>query len=135
MARIIDLETFNHHIYVTTYRADGLNVSTPTGSTAYSLSAGGPIIYPTLAVVTITPICPHTLTNRPIVISEKSLIEIILQSESEAVYLTLDGQVGVSLKQGDRIEIRSSEHKAKLLIPCDKDYFKILRTKLKWGER
>jgi NAD+ kinase len=135
LARIIDLETFIDHNYVTTYKADGLIVSTPTGSTAYSLSAGGPILYPTLGVVTITPICPHTLTNRPVVISSKSFIEINLQSESEDVYLTLDGQIGVPLRKGDRIEIKESAYKAKLLIPCDKDYFKILRTKMKWGER
>lgn len=134
LARIIDLEMFVDHKYVTTYRADGLIVATPTGSTAYSLSAGGPIVFPTLGVVLITPICPHMLANRPIVIGKSSLIEIVLLSESEDVYLTLDGQVGVSLRKGDRVEIRDSEHTARLLIPCDKDYFKILRTKLKWGE-
>lgn len=134
LARIIDLEMFVDHKYVTTYRADGLIISTPTGSTAYSLSAGGPIVFPTLGVVLITPICPHMLANRPIVIGKRSLIEVILISESEDVYLTLDGQVGVSLRKGDRIEIQDSEHTARLLIPCDKDYFKILRTKLKWGE-
>lgn len=135
LARIIDLEMFIDHKYVTTYKADGLIVSTPTGSTAYSLSAGGPIVYPTLGVVLVTPICPHALANRPIVIGKKSLVEIVLLSESEDVYLTLDGQVGVSLQKGDRVEIKESEHTAKLLIPCDKDYFNILRTKLKWGER
>jgi len=135
LARIIDLEMFIEHKYVTTYKADGLIVATPTGSTAYSLSAGGPIVYPTLGVMLITPICPHALANRPIVIGKRSLVEIVLLSESEDVYLTLDGQVGVSLRRGDRIEIQKSEHTAKLLIPCDKDYFNILRTKLKWGER
>ncbi|MGE5893727.1 MAG: NAD(+)/NADH kinase [bacterium] len=135
LARIIDLETFIDHKYMTTYKADGLIVATPTGSTAYSLSAGGPIIYPTLGVVVITPICPHMLANRPLVVSRESFIEVVLQSESEAVYLTLDGQVGVSLKKSDRIEIRESVHHARLLIPSDKDYFKVLRTKLKWGER
>ncbi|UCG77542.1 MAG: NAD(+)/NADH kinase [Nitrospirota bacterium] len=135
LARIIDLETFIDHQYVTTYRADGLIVATPTGSTAYNLSAGGPIVHPTLNSVVITPICPHTLTNRPLVISDRCMIEIILQSESEDVFLTLDGQVGYSLRIGDRIEIMKSEHKTRLLIPCEKDYFNILRTKLKWGER
>lgn len=135
LARIIDLETYIDHQYVTTYKADGLIVSTPTGSTAYNLSAGGPIIHPTLDSVVITPICPHTLTNRPLVVSDESVVEIILQSESEDVFLTLDGQVGYSLRKGDRIEIMKSAHKTRLLIPCEKDYFNILRTKLKWGER
>ncbi len=135
LARIIDLETFIDYQYVTTYKADGLIVSTPTGSTAYNLSAGGPIIHPMMHSIVITPICPHTLTNRPLVISDASMVEIVLQSESEDVFLTLDGQVGYSLRQGDRIEITRSEHSTKLLIPCEKDYFNILRTKLKWGER
>jgi NAD+ kinase len=135
LARIIDLETFIDHQYVTTYKADGLIVSTPTGSTAYNLSAGGPIIHPALNSVVITPICPHTLTNRPLVVSGSSMVEIMLQSESEDVFLTLDGQVGYSLRKGDRVEIMRSEHKTKLLIPSEKDYFNVLRTKLKWGER
>jgi len=135
LARIVDMETFIDHTYVTTYKADGLVVSTPTGSTAYSLSAGGPIIYPTLDVVVITPICPHMLANRPLVVSKGSLIEITLPSVSEDVFLTLDGQVGVPLMCGDTIEIKESVHMTRLLIPCDKDYFKVLRTKLKWGER
>lgn len=135
LARIVDMETFIDHVYVTTYKADGLIVSTPTGSTAYSLSAGGPIVYPTLDVVVITPICPHMLANRPLVVSKGSLIEITLPSVSEDAFLTLDGQVGVPLMRGDTIEISESVHKTRLLIPCDKDYFKVLRTKLKWGER
>jgi NAD+ kinase len=135
LARIIDLETFIDHQYVTTYKADGLIVSSPTGSTAYNLSAGGPIIHPELNSMVITPICPHTLTNRPLVVSASSLVEIVLQSESEDVFLTLDGQVGYALRKGDRVEIMRSEHKTKLLIPCEKDYYDILRTKLKWGER
>ncbi|HHN65981.1 MAG TPA: NAD(+) kinase [Nitrospirae bacterium] len=135
LARIIDLETFIDHTYVTTYKADGLIISTPTGSTAYNLSAGGPIIHPSLNCIVITPICPHTLTNRPIVVSEGSLIEISMLSESEDVFLTLDGQVGFSLKKSDIVEVKKSPHKTRLLIPCERDYFKILREKLKWGER
>jgi len=135
LARIVDLETFIDHQYVTTYKADGLIVATPTGSTAYNLSAGGPVIHPTVNTLVITPICPHTLTNRPLVISDGSMVEIVLQSGSEDVFLTLDGQVGFSLRKGDRVEIRKSEHRTKLLIPCEKDYFDILRSKLKWGER
>jgi NAD+ kinase len=135
LARIIDLDTYVNHTYVTTFRADGLIVSTPTGSTAYALSAGGPILYPTLNSVVLAPICPHTLTNRPIVLPDDVLIEIVLRSESEDVFLTLDGQVGFSLRQNDIVEVKKSPFKTKLLIPCRKDYFQVLRTKLKWGER
>ena len=135
LARIIDLETNINNIYVTTFKADGLIISTPTGSTAYSLSAGGPILYPTLESIVLTPICPHTLTNRPIVLPDNSNIEIIIKSLSEDVFLTLDGQVGFSLAMDDVIEISKSVYKAKLLVPADHDYFKVLRTKLKWGER
>ncbi len=135
LARIIDLETFINDTYVTTFKADGLIISSPTGSTAYSLSAGGPIVYPTLDSIVLTPICSHTLTNRPIVLPDDAKIEITLKAMSEDVYLTLDGQVGVSLTMGDTIEINKSPFKTRLLIPCERDYFKILRTKLKWGER
>ena len=135
LARIIDLEAFINDIYVTTFKADWLIISTPTGSTAYSLSAGGPIIYPTLDSIALTPICSHTLTNRPIVLPDDARIEIILKTLSEDVYLTLDGQVGFSLKMDDVIEIGKAAYKTRLLIPCERDYFTILRTKLKWGER
>lgn len=135
LARIIDLETYINKAYVTTFKADGLIVSTPTGSTAYSLSAGGPILYPTLNSIVLTPICPHTLTNRPIVLPDDVLIEIALKSPSEDVFLTLDGQVGFSLRQNDIVEVKKSPYKTKLLIPYERDYFQILRTKLKWGER
>jgi len=135
LARIIDLETFINDTYVTTFKADGLIISTPTGSTAYSLSAGGPIIYPTLDSIVLTPICSHTLTNRPIVLPDDAKIKITLKGMSEDVYLTLDGQVGFSLKIDDTVEINKSTFKTRLLIPCERDYFKILRTKLKWGER
>lgn len=135
LARIIDLETYINHAYVTTFKADGLIVSTPTGSTAYALSAGGPILYPTLSSIVLAPICPHTLTNRPIVLPDDVIIEIILRSQTEDVFLTLDGQVGFPLKLNDIVEVRKSPFKTKLLTPCKKDYFQILRTKLKWGER
>jgi NAD+ kinase len=135
LARIIDLETYINHAYVNTFKADGLIVSTPTGSTAYALSAGGPILFPTLNSLVLAPICPHTLTNRPIVLPDDVLIEIVLRSQTEDVFLTLDGQVGFSLKLNDVIEVRKSPFKTKLLTPCGKDYFQILRTKLKWGER
>ncbi len=135
LARIIDLETYVNSSYVTTFKADGLIISTPTGSTAYSLSAGGPILYPTLNSIVLTPICPHTLTNRPIVLPDNFIIEVILRSESEDVFLTLDGQVGFSLRKNDIVQIKKADFTTKLLIPCERDYFQILRTKLKWGER
>lgn len=135
LARIIDLETNINNNYVTTFKADGLIISTPTGSTAYSLSAGGPILYPTLESIVLTPICSHTLTNRPIVLPDNSKIEIIIKSLSEDVFLTLDGQVGFPLRMDDVIEISKAAYKTKLLLPIGHDYFKVLRTKLKWGER
>jgi len=135
LARIIDLETYINKAYVTTFKADGLIVSTPTGSTAYSLSAGGPVLYPTLDSIILTPICPHTLTNRPIVLPDDVLIETTLRSPGEDVFLTLDGQVGFSLRKDDVIKIKRSPFKTRLLISAERDYFSILRTKLKWGER
>jgi NAD+ kinase len=135
LARIIDLETNINGTYVSMFKADGLIISTPTGSTAYSLAAGGPILYPTLNSIVLTPICSHTLTNRPIVLPDDFRIEITLKTLSEDVYLTLDGQVGFSLRVDDVIAISKSEFKTRLLIPFARDYFKILRTKLKWGER
>ncbi|MEW6117981.1 MAG: NAD(+)/NADH kinase [Nitrospirota bacterium] len=135
LARIIELETYVNNFYVSTFRADGLIVATPTGSTAYSLSAGGPILYPTLNSIVMTPICPHTLTNRPIVLPDDSVIEVIMRSESEDVQLTLDGQVGFSLQKGDKVAIRKSGFTTKLLIPRERDYFQVLREKLKWGGR
>ncbi|MEW6570781.1 MAG: NAD(+)/NADH kinase [Nitrospirota bacterium] len=135
LARIIDIETFINHIFIATFKADGLIVSTPTGSTGYALSAGGPILYPTLNSIVIAPICPHMLTNRPIVMPDDILVEIVLKSSNEDVFLTLDGQVGFSLKQNDLVQIKKSKFKARLFVPCERDYFQILRTKLKWGER
>jgi len=135
LARIIDLETYIDHNYVATFKADGLIVSTPTGSTAYALSAGGPIVYPTLSSVVLAPICPHTLTNRPIVLPDSVHVDIVLKSMNEDVFLTVDGQVGFSLRQNDIVQVKKSELKAQFFIPCERDYFEILRTKLKWGER
>jgi NAD+ kinase len=135
LARIIDLETYIDHDYVATFKADGLIVSTPTGSTAYALSAGGPIVYPTLDSIILAPICPHTLTNRPIVLPDDVQVDITLKSMNEDVFLTIDGQVGFSLRRGDTIQVRKSSYAARFFIPCKRDYFEILRTKLKWGER
>ena len=135
LARIIDLETEVDGRYLTTFKADGLIISTPTGSTGYSLSANGPIIHPQLDCLVITPICPHTLTNRPIVVSGDALITISLQSVNEDVFLTLDGQVGFEVKHGDQIRIQRAERQTRLVQSRSKDYFEVLRTKLKWGER
>jgi NAD+ kinase len=135
LARIIEMETFVNDSYLTTYRADGLIIATPTGSTAYSLAAGGPILYPTLRSMAITPICPHMLTNRPIVLPDDSVVRVALKSVSESVHLTVDGQVGLKLEQGDVFEVRKSASTAKIFAPYGHDYFNLLRTKLKWGER
>lgn len=135
LARIIDLETFVDKRYVSTFRSDGLIISTPTGSTAYCLSAGGPILFPTLESIVLIPICPHTLTNRPIVLPDKVNIEITLKSLVEDVFLTLDGQVGFSLRQNDTVIVEKSPYKTRLLIPFERDFFEVLRTKLRWGER
>ncbi len=134
-ARIMDMELRVNGELVTTYKADGLILSTPTGSTAYSLAAGGPIIYPSVAAFVITPICPHTLTNRPLVIPDSAKIEIDFHSEDPAVYLTLDGQVGIDLVRGDHIVVQKAPEKLRLVRPSNKTYFQVLRSKLKWGER
>jgi len=134
LARIIDLEVAINEEFLTTFRADGLIISTPTGSTAYNLSAGGPILYPTMETFILTPICPFTLTNRPIIIPDTSVIQIKIRNESEeAVVLTFDGQVGFDLYYDDKVIIRKSVKKIKLFRPPDHSYFKILRTKLMWG--
>jgi NAD+ kinase len=136
LARIVDLKTRVNCFDLTTFKADGLIISTPTGSTGYSLSAGGPIITPSMNCIAITPICPHTLTNRPIVIDDDSLVTVTVKSlDDEGVFLTLDGQVGLELKSGDVIHVRRARHSARLVVSERRDYFEILRTKLKWGER
>ncbi len=134
-ARIIDMELSIDGRYVCSYRADGLIIATPTGSTAYSLSAGGPIVYPLLDSFVITPICPHSLTNRPLVIPDSLELELGFQAGDNAAYLTVDGQVGVELRAGDHVRIRKAATRLKLVRPLRKTYFEILRSKLKWGER
>jgi NAD+ kinase len=134
LARIINLRVSIDRRFLTTFRADGLIVSSPTGSTGYNLSAGGPILYPNLEALILTPICPFTLTQRPIILPDTSVIEINMGEDSEEVTLTFDGQVGFDLMDNDGIIIRKSEKKLKLIKSPDQDYFDILRTKLKWGE-
>lgn len=135
LARIADLEATIDGSLVTLYKADGVIVATPTGSTAYSLSANGPIIHPSLEAVVISPICPHTLTQRPIVVPPDQAIRITLQSANGEVFLTLDGQTGMALEQGDRVEVVRSKDRVLLVRNPRLDYFSILRAKLRWGER
>ena len=135
LARIIDMETWVDDDYLTTFKADGLIVSTPTGSTGYNLSAGGPIIYPGNHCHVISPICPHTLTNRPIVVSDEATIRIAIKSQDQDVVFTADGQEGMHLQCGDVVELRKSNHCTLLIKSPSKDYFQVLRTKLRWGER
>lgn len=133
LARIIQIETYLNEQFVNSFRADGLIVSTPTGSTAYNLSAGGPIIFPTMNTVVITPICPFTLSNRPIVVPDDSVIEVRLMTEKEDVALTLDGQVGFPIQARDRVIIRKSNTTFNLVQPKNRNYFDLLRDKLRWG--
>jgi NAD+ kinase len=135
LARIIHLRNSINGAYVTTYRGDGVIICTPTGSTAYSLAAGGPIVYPTMDSVLITPICPHTLTNRPLLIPDRATVEFILETEESDVRLTLDGQVGSALLPFDQVIITKAKNHVFFIKSPFKDYFQILRTKLKWGER
>jgi NAD+ kinase len=134
-ARMIDLEALVDSQYVSTFKADGLIIATPTGSTAYSLSAGGPIVFPAVAAICITPVCPHTLTNRPVLVPESSVIELISHATDNEAFLTIDGQVGEPLLNGDSVICRSSEHRVLLVRPPKMFFFDVLRQKLKWGER
>jgi NAD+ kinase len=134
LARMIELELYIDGSFVCRYRADGLIVATPTGSTAYSMSAGGPIVHPAVESILITPICPHTLSDRPVVVPDTSLIELRVADNSDSVFLTLDGQTGVPMAVGDRVKIGRAAERLKLIQPPNKSYFEILRSKLKWGE-
>jgi NAD+ kinase len=135
LARIIDLETTINGEYLSTFRSDGLIISTPTGSTAYNLSAGGPIVFPSLHTIIITPICPHTLTIRPIIIPDHVRIRALLKSRNEEVTLTLDGQQGFTLEFEDVVEVRKAEGRILLIKSPYRRYFELLREKLRWGER
>lgn len=133
LARIIEIEVHLNEQFVNSFRADGLIVATPTGSTAYNLSAGGPVIYPSMNAIVITPICPFTLSNRPIVVPDDSIIELRLKTEREDVALTLDGQVGFPMQVEDRVVIRKSQTTFNLVQPANRNYFDVLRDKLRWG--
>ena len=134
LARIIEMKVNVSGQFVSTFRADGLIVSTPTGSTAYNLSAGGPIVYPTMGAVIITPICPHMLSNRPIVLPDDLDIEIGIVSHEREIFLTLDGQEGVPITERDRVCVKKSKETVQFVQSPDKNYFAVLRSKLKWGE-
>lgn len=135
IARIQDFEVYADGEFISNYKSDGLIVATPTGSTAYSLAAGGPVVSPSVEAFMITPICAHTLTNRPLVLRDSANIEIVVKSQREAAYLTVDGQVGIATHSEDIIRVRKSDSCIELIQPPQRNYFEILRQKLKWGER
>ncbi|MEP7274211.1 MAG: NAD(+)/NADH kinase [Acidobacteriota bacterium] len=132
-ARMIELECRIDDYFVNTFRADGMIVATPTGSTAYSLSAGGPIVHPSLSAIIITPICPHTLSNRPVVVPGDCTVELSFKRASEDISLTIDGQHAMTLQPRDQIRLSRSDTTFVMLRPSNRDYFEVLRTKLKWG--
>lgn len=134
LARLNTYDLYIDKTFVSSYRADGMIVATPTGSTAYSLSAGGPVLMPTVKALVVTPVAPHSLTHRPLVVPDSVEIEILLRSEEEVAYLSLDGQPGLDLCDGDRVRCHRSEHTVNLFRTSG-DFFNVLRTKLKWGER
>lgn len=135
MAKISDFELIINNMYVSTIKADGIIISTPTGSTAYNLSAGGPILFPTLKGLVFTPICPHTLSVRPVVLPDNFIIDLVISSNVKDIFLTIDGQIGFPLKINDRVRCRVADEKTYLIAPVGRDYFRVLREKLRWGER
>jgi NAD+ kinase len=135
LSRMLDFDVHVDHNHVGRYRADGLIVATPTGSTAYSLAAGGPIIHPDLDAFVITPICPHMLTNRPLVIPDTARVELNFPATGEPVFFTIDGQIGFQLQPRDRVVITKASTKVQVVRPPRKTYYEILRSKLRWGER
>ncbi len=135
IARVIEMDAYVDDEFVCSYRADGLIVATPTGSTAYSLSAGGPVIVPSVAALCLTPICPHTLTNRPVLLPESAQIDVVVKGADDASYLSVDGQVGVDLCSLDRVRCSLSPSRVQLILPRRLRFFDVLRSKMKWGER
>lgn len=134
LARLNTYDLYIDGVFVSSYRADGMIVATPTGSTAYSLSAGGPVLMPTVGALVVTPVAPHSLTHRPLVVPDSAQIEILLRTEDEVAYLSLDGQPGLDLSDGDRVRCRRSPHQVNL-FRTGTNFFQVLRSKLKWGER
>ncbi|MCB1021920.1 MAG: NAD(+)/NADH kinase [Acidobacteria bacterium] len=135
IARLLQLEIFINDEFMCTYRADGLILSTPTGSTAYSLAAGGPIMLPSVEALCVTPICPHTLSNRPVVVPESARIQVVFQGGDDTTYMTVDGQVGLNLQIGDRIEAAKASHCVRVVQPKNVRFFDVLRSKMHWGGR
>jgi NAD+ kinase len=135
VARVINLQVLVNGQYMTSYRADGLIIATPTGSTAYSLSAGGPIIHPSMHTLVLSPICPFTLTNRSILIPDQSIIQVKLAAEYDDVRITLDGQEGYDMRAGDILEIKKTKTALQLIRGPNKNYYQILRDKLHWGSQ
>ena len=135
IARMIELDTYIDGHFLNTNRSDGLIIATTTGSTAYALSGGGPIVHPRLAAISLVPICPHTLSNRPVVIDDNSIIEIVLHEDTLAATVSCDGQVSQPLQSGDHVTIRKHDHVLRLLHPPEHEYFSVLRRKLRWSEQ
>ncbi len=135
IARMAEVDVAVDDLFVASYKADGVIVSTPTGSTAYSLAAGGPVLEPSVDAFVITPVSPHALTNRPLVVKDSAEISLTVGGVTEEAYLTVDGQIGVPLLQGDRVVCKKSEHRVQLLRASRRTFFEVLRAKLKWGER
>jgi NAD+ kinase len=133
LARVINLEIYINGEYISTYTADGLIISTPTGSSAYSLSAGGPLLNPRMKAIILTPICPHALAIRPLVISQEEKVRILVKSDHNDIKLTVDGQESFSLNSGQKIEIEKAPYSLKLVKPEKKSFYEILRKKLNWG--
>lgn len=135
IARVLDFDVCADGRFISTYKSDGLIVSTPTGSTAYSLAAGGPVVVPAVNSFIVTPICAHTLTNRSIVLPDSVTLDITMKHHRESVYVTIDGQVAIALRSNDRVQVKRSNYGFNLVRPPHKSYFDVLRQKLKWGER
>ena len=134
IARLASLDLYIDDMFVSNYKADGMIIATPTGSTAYSVAAGGPILMPSVEAFVVTPVSPHSLTHRPLVVRDSSTVVVLVSTEQEAAFLSIDGQVGMELRDGDRIVCRKSQHTVKLMR-ISKTFFDVLRTKLKWGQR
>ncbi len=133
LAKMIELECYVNGDFVNRFRADGMIVATPTGSTAYSLSAGGPIVFPSMSAIILTPICPHMLSNRPVVVPGEALVELTFRKVDDGAMLTIDGQRGVALTPQDRVRLQRSDTTFEIVRPRQRNYFEVLRTKLKWG--
>jgi NAD+ kinase len=134
ISRLVDFDLVIDGAFVLHYKADGVIIATPTGSTAYSLAAGGPVVMPSVASFVVTPVCPHALTHRPLVVNDKAQIELHVETGAEEAFLSIDGQIGMPLQQGDRVLCHKAKHSVKLMR-VRRTFFEVLRTKLKWGQR